>query len=256
MQYIIKQYLKIVERNNLELKNCPKGRLVRYSDSIRYYHVVRNKKTGIDKRKGITNNKELIYSLARKKYLLVQNKLLLETISKIKRQGTYVEPIMPNDVIKLLPHSYDKLPLEAFLPNLKFAHEWANEKFEQCKYKLEDCTLRTERNDNVRSKSEVIISDVLADLKMFYRYECALPCGNKKYYPDFTIYNPDNDKIYYLEHFGLMDNPDYVEKSLGKINHITRERIAYLGDNLIVTYESDIANRENLVRMLKYRLSI
>jgi len=51
----------------------------------------------------------------------------------------------------------------------------------------------------------------------FFRYECALHLGGKVFYPDFTIKHPENDRIVYWEHFGLMDDEEYSKKAYTKL---------------------------------------
>ena len=72
-----------------------------------------------------------------------------------------------------------------------------------------------------------------------YRYEAPLKLKNGKIrYPDFTILDIKNRKIYYHEHFGLMDDIEYVETNLIKLEEYKRSGI-YPGKNLIITYEAE-----------------
>lgn len=70
-----------------------------------------------------------------------------------------------------------------------------------------------------------------------YRYECALNLGGTVFYPDFTIQNPKNGRLYYWEHFGMMDNSFYIQKYLKK-TQIYLEHGMIPTINLIVTYET------------------
>lgn len=96
----------------------------------------------------------------------------------------------------------------------------------------------TERGERVRSKSEKIIADKLYMLGIPYRYEYPLILeGNIKVYPDFTILKMPERKAVYLEHFGMMDDTDYVTKAIHKLNTYEKNRI-YLGVNLFITFET------------------
>lgn len=69
---------------------------------------------------------------------------------------------------------------------------------------------RTERGELVRSKSELVIAEMLCARNIDYVYEqpFVLPDGRIRY-PDFTISNPARGVTYYWEHLGRLDDPDY-----------------------------------------------
>jgi len=71
---------------------------------------------------------------------------------------------------------------------------------------------RTSKNELVRSKSEVIIADRLADLGIEYLYERPLRLGGETKYPDFTIEDAELGVTFYWEHCGMMHNPAYRER--------------------------------------------
>ena len=88
----------------------------------------------------------------------------------------------------------------------------------------------------VRSKSEVLIGFVLAELEIPFRYE--MKFNNKiAYYPDFTIKFPTSSELFYIEHFGLMDNEFYADESNSKIKFLIKNGILP-GKNLICLYET------------------
>lgn len=89
----------------------------------------------------------------------------------------------------------------------------------------------------VRSKSEVFIDTILFRHQIPFRYECALYLGEHTLYPDFTIRHPYTGKIYYWEHFGLMDNPTYAQNTCLKLQTYTSFGIIPT-INLITTYET------------------
>ena len=68
---------------------------------------------------------------------------------------------------------------------------------------------RTVRGELVRSKSEVVIADLLYANGINYRYEEALYAHGGTRYPDFTIYDDPTGTTYYWEHLGMLDNAFY-----------------------------------------------
>lgn len=85
--------------------------------------------------------------------------------------------------------------------------------------KLEDRFLeeglihRTERGDAVRSKSEVIIANLLHGKGLDYAYERRLVGDDASVrYPDFTIEDAESGVTVYWEHLGMLSNPDYRDR--------------------------------------------
>lgn len=89
----------------------------------------------------------------------------------------------------------------------------------------------------VRSKSESLIAVSLAQHQIPFRYECLLDINGQILYPDFTIMHPISQKIFYWEHFGMMDNFNYAKETLCKLQLYCENNIIP-GKNLITTYET------------------
>ena len=96
----------------------------------------------------------------------------------------------------------------------------------------------TTNGERVRSKSEIIIADLLTKEGIPYRYECPIYLiGIGRIYPDFTVLNIRNRKEFLWEHFGMMDDPVYAENAIHKIR-LYEQNGFFPGENLILTYES------------------
>lgn len=75
---------------------------------------------------------------------------------------------------------------------------------------LEDRLIhRSSRGEAVRSKSEVIIANLLHAKRVDYHYEHPLDLGGVVKYPDFTIEDDDAGITYYWEHCGLLQDHAY-----------------------------------------------
>lgn len=68
---------------------------------------------------------------------------------------------------------------------------------------------RTARGEAVRSKSEVIIANLLYAKGIDYRYEEPLEFDGIINYPDFTINDDNTGKTYYWEHLGMLSDQSY-----------------------------------------------
>ena len=98
--------------------------------------------------------------------------------------------------------------------------------------------LISDQGDHVRSKSELIIANLLASCHVPYRYECPLRLPKwGTVYPDFTVLNVRQRKQFYWEHMGRMDDPDYADKAVKKLAHYNQAGLVS-GVNLILTFET------------------
>ncbi len=71
---------------------------------------------------------------------------------------------------------------------------------------------RTARGEMVRSKSEVIIADHLANNGVEYGYEQPLTIEGVTKYPDFTIEDMESGLTFYWEHCGMLHVPSYSRR--------------------------------------------
>lgn len=103
---------------------------------------------------------------------------------------------------------------------------------------------RTSRGEMVRSKSEVIIADRLADLDVEYAYERPLTIEGVTKYPDFTIEDMESGRAFYWEHCGMLYVPSYRKRWEEKLAWYKAHAIAPHEDGggengtLVITSES------------------
>ena len=108
----------------------------------------------------------------------------------------------------------------------------------------------------VRSKTEVIIADMLYSNDIAYRYEQEVSLGPGYIcHPDFTIMRKSDAKIFYWEHFGRLTDLQYAEEFVTKLNMYARAGIT-TADDLLITWECyevpfDRAAAARYIRMLK-----
>ena len=97
--------------------------------------------------------------------------------------------------------------------------------------------IRTLRGERVRSKSETMIADALYRNNIPYRYECRLDIDYPDVYPDFTILHPKDRRILIWEHFGRMDEEEYINKYHIKMRTFVAN--GYIPSiNLLTTFET------------------
>ncbi|MGN0425948.1 MAG: hypothetical protein ACI4FY_11580 [Acetatifactor sp.] len=114
--------------------------------------------------------------------------------------------------------------------------------------------LYTERGEMVRSKSEKILADLFYKRNIPYVYEPKMEFGNgKTIYPDFLLLDIVRRKTYIYEHFGMMDNPDYVRSALEKLSQYS-DHGYWVGDTLLFSFETSSGplNTKNVESMLRH----
>lgn len=175
--------------------------------------------------------------LAAKKYLMYLREDLLQEIRAIDFYLRHHNSIGERAERLLHEPAYKELLASYFAPISKELHEWMNASYERNELYPEKLIHKTNSGIYVRSKSESYIAKILHMKRIPFRYENLLELGENLYYPDFTIRHPRTGEIYYWEHFGMMDMPDYVRKACNKIQTYSNYGIIP-GVSLITTFES------------------
>lgn len=176
--------------------------------------------------------------LAQKQYFLCQ----LEDLQKEQLAiNAYLEAhnTGPSETEKLLTEEpeFQKLLTPYFQSLSAQQLDWMNSPYERNPAYPEKLIIQSSSGNLVRSKSEALIDMILFTKKISFRYECLLNLGESIVYPDFTILHPRTGKIYYWEHFGLMDKAKYAQRASNKLQlYISHGIIPSI--QLIVTYET------------------
>lgn len=99
----------------------------------------------------------------------------------------------------------------------------------------------TNKGEKVRSKSEKIIADELYRRGIPYHYEKPLVLDDRGrkvvLHPDFTTMNVTNGRTAYLEHLGLMNQPEYCQNVARKLSLFERNGLL-LGRDVLLLHES------------------
>lgn len=225
------------------LKKLPRGKLKHntYKNNRHYYLKRPSDPKYITVKKG---DKELI-ALAR----ALRKRKWLETMVKVLEQNLFVE-----NHIQQLYRAYDYSSIRKLVPDAyKFlektewdrmlAKEGCSDQVIQSEnpYFRENLVFCTSFGLLVRSKSEVIIAELLHAAGIPFRYEPKImleaPDGTyKEYYPDFVLLHPKGGNLYW-EHIGKFGDEEYRRRNDAKYqayfhNHIT------IGSNLIITCDN------------------
>jgi len=197
-------------------------------EKIRNYHFSYNQ---------IENKKEYV------KYL----KLLLKTVDNItkKEKKTFKSYSFFEDDV-----------LENIMPK----DQTVNDEWNKIKGRQNDLYLENLKYKGVggfyRSKSEAAISQELFRNDIKFKYEIEISNGQTKIYPDFILLSPLSQTYVIWEHFGKIDDSEYRNKTLRKIEFYASLGY-YLNRNLILTYETyeqpfTESNIKNIIEMIRY----
>ncbi len=235
------QLQKIKDEAEKRLKRAPKGRLriSKKKSQMEYYYKSENddnkSKNGRYLKK---EERQLAKDIAQRDYDICVIKCATEKIHLIE---AFLERYKKNCLKEIYEklNSYRKELIDiCVISDEEFVKQWQSLQYEGKAFTDDAQVIVTERGERVRSKSEKIIADKLYLLGIPYRYEYPIVLkGNIKVYPDFTILKMPERKEIYLEHFGMMDNTDYVSATLRKIDTYAENGI-YIGVQLFVTYET------------------
>ncbi len=200
-------------------------------------------------------NRKLIAALLERRVIYHARPKLRKSIGALERVLTDLYTLDPQTIV-----GEEELPDTLFLPAQLNVRKWLQDT-EAGNYNTNPFypqTLRFEIKGGyqVRSKSEVFISEALDEVGFAYRYECELRLNNGRViYPDFTVCLPEENRLVYIEHFGLMDDPEYAMKALVRLQEYADSGII-LGRDLFYTMETKarpftIANARDLAYRIR-----
>ena len=225
------------------LKKAPEGQLLVDASRSKPQFFLRKNPT---EKKGtylrISEDAKLIKTLAQKDYE--------QRLFKIASQGKD----RLEKMLRQLPDTHELAAAYEQLPNAKkclvdpfvigdeeYAQQWQQAEYAGNSHPFGAYSFYTRRGERVRSKSEVIIADSLDAEGVPYRYEQPIYLeGFNPVYPDFTVLNKRTRKEYLWEHLGGMDDSDYRDGAMKKLNNYALAGI-FPGQELLLTFESESA---------------
>ena len=230
-EHMEKQLVEAIEeapRGNLRVSMCRKY--------PQYYHCTeRGSVKGNYIRK---SDAVLAQQLAQKDYDIKIREVLRDYIACIQQMIQMAPNRRIEDVCEKMHPARKVLIQPYFITDKEYRENWEKVSYDGKSFPDNFSEIYTEKGERVRSKSEKIIADKLYAMGIPYRYEYPLQLRNYgTVYPDFTLLNTRTREEYYLEHFGMMDDPNYASKMVQKLETYQRNGI-YPGEKLLITYET------------------
>ena len=224
--------------NHMEsrLKKLPEGSLhIQYRDDVTYYNRILQKnrnRTSVAINTNTKDDERLIAELKERSNILHARPIIRNNIKCLERFKKDYKPYNPEE-LRYANDADSRLYLDGDI----CLNEWSNARYKRNPYKTENRIHSTKSGIYVRSKSEALIADVLSDYGIIFRNDCKEMFGILARYPDFHLIRTKDRRLFIWEHFGLLDNPDYVLKCFEKID-LYAEYGYHVGINLIITWET------------------
>lgn len=151
-------------------------------------------------------------------YLLKLKKILENDLSALQTFDKKYKYDERYKLVKNIPGEIAGIVKDPLITKDDYIIAWANEKYDSNPMPFDErfCYMTT-KGERVRSRAEVIIAEILSSLSIPYRYEAPLWTGVRTVYPDFTIINPETGEEFYIEYFGMMNDPGYAADQFSKI---------------------------------------
>ena len=189
----------LIEKKKKSLKETPPGSLwiSKCRNKPQYYQYYVEKTEIVSRAYIPQEKKDLIHRLAQKSY---DEKVLREA----EKESRVLQHALVYYGGKTIDGIFEKLPKvrqEIVDPIEKsreeFVREWNAFTYIGKGFAEDAAELFTYRGERVRSKSELIIANILFRNSIPYRYECPIELdGSGTVYPDFTVLNTDRRKEY------------------------------------------------------------
>ncbi len=244
---------KIIREKEAGIKDAPDGELRAAKNGRTVQYFIRYEGGDTNGKYLKKEERGLAKTIAQKEY---DNKVLLAAKEEYKILKRLMKVYM-NKNIESVPEKIAPLKMALVTPVEKsdeeYVEEWLAQEYEPFDYYSEALTYENSKGIKMRSKSEVLISNILDELGIPYLYEKPLRLpDNRKVGPDFTLLDMRNRQEVYLEHLGMLDNMDYMQKNIRKIGEYEDAGI-YRGTRLLITYETK--NKQFNVKRIKGMLA-
>jgi len=234
-----KAYQKMITAFQNELKSLPKGnvtrKLVRGHTYLYFTFITKDEKQKYIQKIVKKEEMPLAEAVLRRKFVEKSLKILYANVKCMEKLEKEYIPFYFIEILEQLPFKLDNSH-EMIVTKNDLINAWQKEEYEPCNYYKIKLIHFTTCGIKVRSKSEVIIANLLTANQVPFRYEAKVIIEDQVFYPDFTIMKPKDGEIIYWEHFGMINNKEYYkDKERKRDFYIQNGLIPW--DNLIETYD-------------------
>ena len=241
----INNELRLHEKLSHELRTMLEGKLkVHYSHGHKYYKYENGKQSvnlgNIENLNHNTDNLELVGELSARKCMEKMIEALDYDHTLLQKTMKLYKPYDPNLLIHEMSETYlqvkDGIFRHTGFPDYSKWDEASDDK----NFRADGRIHRASTGIWVRSRIEAAIADNYTMRGLLYSYEKKFICSDGTIlHPDFTIYVPGRNKLFYHEHVSMLDDSRYRESFLWKERKYIENNIYPNRDLIITTEEKD-----------------
>lgn len=181
----------------------------------------------------------LAFDLAQREYDEMILKLIKTELWELESIRNYFDNDIFIDYLDSMPEKKQNLLTPLYKREEEYLKQWEEETYVGKSFSDNETEYFTDKGERVRSKSEVLIANLLYRYGIPYKYEYPLYINGIGYvYPDFSCLNVRERRKVILEHFGKMDDPSYVNRSVLPKLRAYENMGLILGKDYIFTMES------------------
>lgn len=237
------QLKRLISTKKRHLDNAPAGylRIATIGKQFQYYHVqpgARNAGTYLSKKKEL----RLIRQLAQKAYDAKVLRAAEQELRAWQALANFFPDKTVEEVYDTLSPARQKLVTPIRLTDEEYRQQWEAVSYEPGYFKPDTPLYKTDRGERVRSKSELLIANLLYRLGIPYRYEyptTIIVNGRPTTWrPDFLILDVKNRREFYLEHLGRLGEAEYAKNAFEKMK-IYEENGMHEGTNMLYSFETN-----------------
>ncbi len=240
------------------INKAPAGRIrvSKCKNSYQYYFCKEDEKN-IKGRYVKKSEWKLAQKIIEKEYVENLQNVCKRRYDELERLERILIETEPQEVFNALSQGKQKMLKPLVVSDEEYGREWEKVLYQGKSFPENYPEIYSERGERVRSKTEKIIADKLYKEGIPYRYEEPLFLeGFGVVYPDFKLLNVNTREEVLLEHLGMMDDAEYVEKSMRKLR-LYEKNGYFLGKELLLTFESsqvpfDSRNFENMLKEMGF----
>ena len=236
-----KEYEEILKRAAFDATDEELGSLrtsSRYGKYSYYITAPEDRECPRGGRYAVKEMMEIVTRIARRDYAKAIYKELTSQIKHIDEAMKSISYSKATGIYTTMAEGRKRLVEPLLISDEEYLKSWLNQEYTPKSFQEGTAEIYSDRGERVRSKSEKIIADKLYHLGIPYKYEAPLNLkGLGIIHPDFTIMDMKNRREVYWEHCGIMDNSEYAERAVARINQYERNGL-HLGERLILTFET------------------
>lgn len=229
----------VIGKINRSRKKAPEGRIRICKNArgrVQYYLMDEpNSKVGKYIKK---KDHGVAFAIVQKEYnkhVLTYARLEKNSIIRFRKK---IQSIQFEDVYPNLCKDRQNMITPIVLPDDEFVKKWLSVEYERLAFNNSSLEFYSQKGERMRSKSEVIIANLLTKYNVPYLYEYPVELEDiGTVHTDFRILNVRKRKVILWEHYGLMDDRDYRSDKIVEIEKYHKSGY-FLGENFIFTMET------------------